>query len=124
MNVAHCFFGRHSLEVEGCGSIITRLTGRTPHLFRPPGGGYDVQITDYAEPLGYTTVLWTISSNDYARPSEQVIWNNVVPHLRNGSIILFHDGVPETIHLLPRLLGYLKSKGYELVTVDEMIRQK
>ena len=112
------------LEVEVCGSIITRLTGRTPHLFRPPGGGYDAQIIECAESLGYTTVLWTINSGDYARPSEQIIWNTVVPHLRNGSIVLFHDGVPETIHLLPRLLSYLKSKGYELVTVDEMIRQK
>jgi peptidoglycan/xylan/chitin deacetylase (PgdA/CDA1 family) len=112
------------LELEVCGSIIKRLTGVAPHLFRPPGGGYDVQITEYAESLGYTTVLWTINSGDYMCPPEQVIWERVAPRVRNGSIILLHDGIPETIHILPKLLRYLKLKGFEIVTVDEMIRGK
>jgi peptidoglycan-N-acetylglucosamine deacetylase len=112
------------LELEVCGSIIRRLTGTTPHLFRPPGGGYDVQITEYADSLGYTTVLWTLNSGDYECPSEKELWNRVVPYIHNGSIILFHDGVTQTINILPKLLQHLKAKGYEVVTVDEMIKSK
>lgn len=109
-------------EIKACGEVIRSITGKPPYLFRPPGGDYDKNVAEVAEALGYWIVLWTDDPGDYANPPEQVLNERLFSRLGNGGIILLHDGIAETIQLLPRLIEYLQSRGYQLVTVDEMIR--
>ncbi|MDW8028446.1 MAG: polysaccharide deacetylase family protein [Armatimonadota bacterium] len=111
-------------EIKACGEVLRSITGKAPRLFRPPGGDYDKQVAEVAEALGYTIVLWSINPGDYADPGEKVIETLVLKKVRNGDIILLHDGVQETIDVLPQILGFLKDKGYQLVTVDEMMGNK
>lgn len=108
-------------EIKACGEVIRTITGKTPHLFRPPGGDYDRNVAEVAEALGYWIVLWTDDPGDYANPPEKELRQKLFSRLSNGGIILLHDGVAETIDLLPELIQYLKSQGYELVTIDEML---
>lgn len=109
-------------EIKACGEAIQSITGKAPHLFRPPGGDYDRNVAEVAEALGYWIVLWTDDPGDYANPPPQVLEERLFGRLGNGGIILLHDGIAETITLLPRLIEYLQAKGYQLVTVDEMIQ--
>lgn len=109
-------------EIKACGEVIQSITGKAPHLFRPPGGDYDRNVAEVAESLGYSMVLWTDDPGDYANPPAHLLENRLFSRLENGGIILLHDGIAETIDLLPRLIEYLQAKGYRLVTVDEMIR--
>ncbi|MGC8783708.1 MAG: polysaccharide deacetylase family protein [Armatimonadota bacterium] len=109
-------------EIKACGEVIQSITGKSPHLFRPPGGDYDRNVAEVAESLGYWIVLWTDDPGDYANPPEQVLEERLFGRLENGGIILLHDGIAETIQLLPRLIEYLQARGFQLVTVDEMIR--
>jgi peptidoglycan/xylan/chitin deacetylase (PgdA/CDA1 family) len=108
-------------EIKACGEVIQSITGKVPHLFRPPGGDYDRNIAEVAEALGYWIVLWTDDPGDYAKPAESTLRQRLFSRLGNGGIILLHDGIAETIDLLPDLIKYLRSQGYELVTVDEML---
>lgn len=108
-------------EIKACGEVIRSITGKTPHLFRPPGGDYDKNVAEVAEALGYWIVLWTDDPGDYASPPERELRQKLFSRLGNGGIILLHDGVAETIDLLPELIQYLKAQGYELVTIDEML---
>ena len=41
--------------------------------------------------------------------------------IKDGSIILMHDEYKTTVEAALRLADSLKEKGYELVTVDELI---
>ena len=41
-----------------------------------------------------------------------------------GGIILIHDGVQQTINILPRLIATLQQRGYRFVTIDEMMKAK
>ena len=34
-----------------------------------------------------------------------------------------HDGIPQTVEVLSRLIPKLQTQGYEFVTIDEMIRR-
>lgn len=108
-------------EIKACGEVIQSITGKAPHLFRPPGGDYDRNVAEVAEALGYWIVLWTDDPGDYAKPPEKELRQKLFSRLGNGGIILLHDGIAETLDLLPDLIGYLKSQGYELVTIDDML---
>lgn len=111
-------------EIKACGQILQQITGRAPHLFRPPGGTYDAGVAQMSDALGYTMVLWTDDPGDYASPGADVILNRTLARVNNGAIILLHDGIGQTIQMLPRLLQSLRANGYETVTVDEMLRQQ
>jgi len=110
-------------EIKACGDVIQQITGKAPHLFRPPGGDYSRRVAETMEALGYTMVLWTDDPGDYASPGDKVIETRVLDTISNGGIVLIHDGVQQTVDVLPQILTYLKDKGYEFVTVDEMMRK-
>jgi peptidoglycan-N-acetylglucosamine deacetylase len=108
-------------EIKACGDVIRHITGRAPHLFRPPGGDYDNNVAIAAEALGYTMVLWTDDPGDYASPGEKVIERRLLDRIGDGGIILIHDGVQQTIDVLPQILDHLRQRGYKFVTIDEMM---
>ncbi len=113
-----------AVEIKACGKVLQSITGKTPHLFRPPGGDYDKDVAEMAAALGYTMILWTDDPGDYASPGAKVIETRLLDRINNGGIILIHDGVQETVDILPQLLKYLKDKGFETVTIDEMMSGK
>jgi peptidoglycan/xylan/chitin deacetylase (PgdA/CDA1 family) len=108
-------------EIKACGKVVQAITGHAPHLFRPPGGDYDRQVAEVAEALGYTMVLWTDDPGDYASPGSKVIESRVVDRIGNGGIILMHDGVQQTLDILPQMLERLTQRGYQFVTIDQMM---
>jgi polysaccharide deacetylase family sporulation protein PdaB len=111
-------------EIKACGDVLAKITGKPPHLFRPPGGDYNKHVAEDMEALGYMMVLWTDDPGDYASPGDKVITTRLLDRVSNGGIVLIHDGVQQTVDVLPQILKYLKGKGYELVTIDEMMGRK
>jgi len=109
-------------EIKACGEVLAKITGKPPHLFRPPGGDYDKAVAEDAEALGYTIVLWTDDPGDYAKPGDNVIIQRLLTRVNNGSIILIHDGIQQTYDVLPQIITNLKKRGFEFVTIDEMLK--
>jgi peptidoglycan/xylan/chitin deacetylase (PgdA/CDA1 family) len=110
-------------EIDACGDVLQSITGKRPRLFRPPGGDYDREVAEVAEALNYTMVLWTDDPGDYASPGGSVIESRTLRRVSPGGIILIHDGVQQTIDILPDLLRRLKKDGFKFVTVSEMIER-
>jgi peptidoglycan/xylan/chitin deacetylase (PgdA/CDA1 family) len=108
-------------EIEACGDVLQTITKQRPHLFRPPGGDYNDSVAEAAEALGYTTVLWTDNAGDWLSPGRGVIEWKILRRAYNGGVILMHDGIQETIDILPQLLSTFKREGYEFVTIDQMM---
>jgi peptidoglycan/xylan/chitin deacetylase (PgdA/CDA1 family) len=111
-------------EIRMDNDAIYRACGVEPVVFRPPGGQYDAETIRIAERLRLTTVFWTDDPADYVNPGESVIEERLLPHIRNGAIILLHDGVEQTWDLLPDLVARLRRAGYHFVTVSEMIQRQ
>ena len=111
-------------EIKACGEVLASIAGKAPHLFRPPGGDYNDNVAEVSDALGYQMILWTDDPGDYASPGEDVIEQRILDAASPGGIILIHDGVQQTIDVLPKIIKDLKSQGYEFVTIDEMFRQK
>ncbi|MCC6485027.1 MAG: polysaccharide deacetylase family protein [Armatimonadetes bacterium] len=108
-------------EIKACGDVLRHITGRAPHLFRPPGGDYNARVTDAARALGYTMVLWSDDPGDYASPGAFKIAQRTLRCAGNGGILLLHDGIQQTVDILPSLIDTLRKRGYEFVTVDQML---
>ena len=54
----------------------------------------------------------------------KVIEKRLLDDAENGGIILIHDGVQQTIDVLPKIIETLQKRGYKFVTVDEMMAKK
>jgi peptidoglycan/xylan/chitin deacetylase (PgdA/CDA1 family) len=59
--------------------------------------------------------LWSVDSRDWSRPGAPAIVRKVLAGVRDGSVILFHDGGgnrSQTVAALPTILKTLKARGY------------
>jgi peptidoglycan/xylan/chitin deacetylase (PgdA/CDA1 family) len=115
-------------EILKTTDIIRETTGFLPQLFRPPYGEYDKRILRILKEEGYPyTILWTVDSYDWAEEMNGVkitkdyLVNRVLSKASDNGIILMHVGGYETIHALPEIITGLRSKGYELVKVNDML---
>ncbi|NLW10200.1 MAG: polysaccharide deacetylase family protein [Firmicutes bacterium] len=102
-------------------SLIQELTGQTPTLFRPPFGEYNNKVIETAAACGYTTIIWDIDSLDWQDLSAAAMLERVQKQLRPGAIILFHNAGKHTPEAVAALLPILKSKGYSVVPVSQLL---
>jgi peptidoglycan/xylan/chitin deacetylase (PgdA/CDA1 family) len=117
-------------QISHTDAIINRLVGYTPHFIRPPYGELLPVHMKWSQAAGYVVVNWDVDSVDWRNnPSSASIIRNIRKTLQPGSIVLQHAGggtgqsLTGTIEALPQLIELLRSKGYELVTLPELIGQ-
>ena len=109
-------------EIRLCNEAVKRACGKTPTLFRPPGGHHHAHILSGADKLGMQVILWTDDPADFAKPGADVILSRIMKEVSSGSDILLHDGIEQTLEMLPELVMQLRHDGYRFVTLSEMIR--
>ncbi|GCE15932.1 hypothetical protein KTT_57910 [Tengunoibacter tsumagoiensis] len=111
-------------QLSRANAAITRADGVTPQLMRPPYGSVNDQVKERIAAQHMTTVLWDIDTVDWKLPGVDAITNEAISKAHNGAIILMHDGGgdrSQTIQALPKIIEGLQAKGYQLVTVSELI---
>ncbi|MDK2820338.1 MAG: hypothetical protein PWP31_303 [Clostridia bacterium] len=123
---SHSFLGKVPEDVVRADisksmEVLEKITGQPIKYFRPPYGSISPQLVAAAESLGVKTVTWSIDPRDWAKPLPEKIVNHVMNRVQNGSIILLHEGHPGTLVALPLLINKLQEKGYELVTLSELL---
>lgn len=111
-------------ELTQCADAIEAVCGARPTLFRPPEGGTDAELLGVCGEEDYRVILWSVDTRDWESKNAQVIASRVLSDACPGDIILLHDFIgtnsrtPEALELIiPALLA----KGYEFVTVSELI---
>ena len=102
---------------------VKKLTGVDMELFRPPYGDYDNKVIQNATACGYYTIQWDVDSLDWKDYGVSSIVQTVTKHknLKNGSIILMHNGAKYTAQALDQVIKELKAQGYQIVPVSELI---
>ncbi len=102
---------------------VKELTGIEMTLFRPPYGDYNDTLIEAVNESGYHCIQWDVDSLDWKDYGADSIINTVVnhKHLGNGSIILCHNGAKYTAQALDVMITGLKEKGYEIVSISELI---
>lgn len=110
-------------QINKSDAILSKLTGKKPKLIRFPNGDFDKRVLKTAETLGYTSIQWDTDSWDWMNPGTDKIVDRVVKKAHPGDIILMHasDSCRQTHEALPKIIDSLKEKGYEFVTVSELL---
>jgi peptidoglycan/xylan/chitin deacetylase (PgdA/CDA1 family) len=115
-------------ELDWSEKNISRITGKHVLLFRSPFGLYtrDIFLKE-ADKDGYICILWSVDSNDWARPPVKRIIADVLEKTSTGDIILMHDGGGDrsrTVKALPVIIDSLKQRGLSFVTLEELLDLK
>jgi peptidoglycan-N-acetylglucosamine deacetylase len=98
-----------------------------PTLFRPPFGRRLIGLPLAVERAGYRTIMWDVADDADNFPVPRDYANEILRHVRPGSIILMH---PMYRHrqsqtardALPLVLDALKARGYRVVPVGELLK--
>lgn len=113
-----------TLQLQQTSTILEQTTGQRPTFFRPPYGAINRSVLSIAKSLKLTAVLWNDDPRDWSLPGVKTIIKIAVGTAGNGSIILMHDGGgnrSETIAALPTIIQELRSNGYRIVPLQQMI---
>jgi polysaccharide deacetylase family sporulation protein PdaB len=112
-------------QIQAAHQILTETTGKAPNLIRMPNGDFDKRVLNIANQLGYTVIQWDTDSMDWKNIGTDKIIDRVVSRAHPGDIILMHasDSAKQTHEALPAIIDQLRAKGYEFVTVSELINQ-
>jgi polysaccharide deacetylase family sporulation protein PdaB len=108
-------------ELEKSMSLITNITGKTVKYFRAPFGDYNDTLLNVAGSLGLKTIQWDVDSLDWKGLSANEILSRVKASVKNGSIILCHNNSDHILEALPLVISYLKSEGYQIVKISELV---
>ena len=108
-------------EIEESNKKIEALTGKTTKLYRPPYGEYNNTVIKAATDKGYYPIQWSLDTLDYTGLTETQMWDRLKNKLGAGDIILMHNGTKHTAESLDGLIKKIKEKGYNIVTVSELI---
>jgi peptidoglycan/xylan/chitin deacetylase (PgdA/CDA1 family) len=107
---------------------LERVTGRRPHLFRPPIGHTNPTIARVADDLDLTTVGWSARGFDGlrgARPAAVIA--RIRRALQDGVIVLLHDAPergdeePAGVRALPAILDAIAAAQLDVVPLREWI---
>ncbi len=112
-------------NLQKAGQVIEAITGRRPTLVRPPNGDFSPRTIAAARSLGYTTVTWGTDSLDWMNPGVSTIIRRVVTRAHPGDIVLLHasDTCKQTDLALPAIVKDLRTQGYRLLTVSQLLAE-
>ena len=109
-------------QIENTNQAIANATGKRPVLMRPPYGATSVSLNKRLnEQFGLKVILWSVDPLDWKYRNSDRVYNSITQNTRPGAIILAHDIHATTVAAMPATLDALLAKGYQFVTVSELI---
>ncbi|MEH7545628.1 MULTISPECIES: polysaccharide deacetylase family protein [Bacillaceae] len=103
--------------------IIEAATGEKCVWFAPPSGSYRDETVKIADELNMKTVMWTVDTVDWRKPSPEVLINRVISKIDKGSMVLMHP-TESTAKSLDRLITLIEKKNLHIGTVSELMDEE
>ncbi len=110
--------GQFEEELQKTDAVIYEITGQHTEFVRPPYGEWDKK---YEKSLNMIQVLWNVDPLDWCCSDAGTVISRVLEKTEGDSIILLHDVYSSSVDAALVIVDELKKRGYEFVTVDELI---
>ncbi|MBR1883791.1 MAG: polysaccharide deacetylase family protein [Clostridia bacterium] len=104
--------------------VVRRLNeefGYAPTVLRPPYGNRNDLVKAIA---GMPLILWSVDTRDWESRNAESVRQEVLKYASDGEIILMHDIYASTADAVEMVVPELLKQGYQLVTVDELLKYK
>ena len=109
-------------QFDKTNKAIYDACGEYPTVFRPSYGETDSKINKMSK---MPVILWSIDTVDWESRNGKKVFNLVKKKGNlDGDVILLHSIHNSTADATELLIPWLKEKGYQLVTVSELIEYK
>lgn len=116
-----------SKYIEPLNDTVEKLTGNRPTLVRPPEGGYNDFVS---QNIDYPMINWSVDTKDWSTKNYKKTFSVVKGIVESdtvnldGQIVLMHDIYGETATAAEYIIPLLVNKGYQLVTVSDLLQLK
>ncbi|HLO12372.1 MAG TPA: polysaccharide deacetylase family protein [Pseudoneobacillus sp.] len=110
-------------ELLQTNKVIKATTGIDPKWFAPPSGSYRDETVRIANELGMGTIMWSVDTIDWQKPSVDKLLGRVMGKVHNGAFILMHP-TDSTAKSLDTLISKMKEKNLQIGTVTEVLDEK
>lgn len=111
-------------EILQTDDMLFQLTGRRSRLFRLPGGTYTDFTLQVISQMGFYTIQWdSVTGDPDPNFDAATILGEVQRTTQNGSIIIMHANGRgwHTAEALPAIIEYLQARGFQLVTISQLL---
>lgn len=108
-------------EISKTNSAVKKITGKAPAIVRTPGGAVNSTVR---ENVDYPMFNWSVDTLDWKNRNSGSVVSSIKSNVRDGSIILMHDLYGSTGEATEEIVPWLVKKGYQLVTVSELMAVK
>lgn len=103
--------------------VIEAATGKKSNWFAPPSGSYREETIKIAAELNMKTVMWTVDTIDWQKPSPETLINRVISKIDNGAMVLMHP-TESTAKSLDRLITMIKKRNLQISTVSDLMNEE
>lgn len=108
-------------QISQCNATVVSVTGVTPTLMRLPGGNKNSTVLAN---VGMPIILWNLDTKDWSHRNAQKTIDSVLGNVKDGDIVLMHELYTSTAAAVETMVPKLIERGYQLVTVSELIQYK
>lgn len=116
--------GDNIKEIELTYNLLKTKLGIETTIFEPPYGDFDENTQDITNKANHKLVTFNMDTIDWRKDaSEEDLLRRVDRKLNPGGILLMHPK-EVTKNSLKSIISYIKSKGYEILTVNELLKIK
>ncbi|ATO36402.1 polysaccharide deacetylase family protein [Geobacillus thermodenitrificans] len=110
-------------ELEKTNEVIEAVTAVKCKWFAPPGGSYRDEVVEIAAKLRMKTIMWSVDTIDWQKPSPSVIVKRVTSKVHPGAMILMHPTMP-TAAALDELIVSIQRQGYAIGSLTALFDEK
>ncbi|MFD0616765.1 polysaccharide deacetylase family protein [Paenibacillus sp. GCM10027629] len=107
-------------EIAKTQKLLKEKLGVENKWFAPPSGDFDAETVRIAHSLNLKTVLWTLDTVDWKKPTPSSVVEKISRKVEAGSLILMHPTASSS-GALKGMIRVIKQRGYTLGTIDEMV---
>ncbi len=101
--------------------LAERMGGKYRYMFRPPHGQCTTEIRSA---LDMPICLWNVDSFDWKYIDADVVYGKIMNGASDGTVVDLHDLSPTSVEGSLRAVDALQKKGYEFVTIAELMRRR
>ncbi len=110
-------------ELKRTNDIIEVTTGEKVKWFAPPSGSYRDEVVEIADEMDMRTIMWSVDTIDWQKPSPDVLIDRVMGKMHKGAIVLMHP-TASTANALNALIVQVKEKELRLGTVSSLMKEE
>ena len=109
-------------QMRKTNKAIKEVIGVKPEIYRPPYGSYNDDVLEAAD---MPAIIWDVDTEDWRSRDAKAVFKVIKKTKKlDGKIILMHSIYDSTAAATKKIVPYLQKKGYQLVTVSELIKYK